>query len=126
TPFEAHVLSLLDGQRSVEQVRSLSALSLEDLRIALCMLGDKGLVQVMLERPETTQPSAPPFAMLQVLGDLSLSASGPEQEPVVMDAEALELVSLERATELPPAPVSPPAAVRSQASLADKRKAASV
>lgn len=131
TPFEAHVRSLLDGRRSVEEVRALSALSLEDLRIALCMLGDKGLVQVKLplpveERPEPTDPSAaPPFAVLEVLRELSLSSSVPENEPVEMDAAALELMPLAAAA---PAhePEPEPEPVRARPSPADKQKAASV
>lgn len=45
-PFEAHVVSFIDGRRPVARIRKLSGLSLDDLRIALVMLAEKKIIRV--------------------------------------------------------------------------------
>lgn len=45
SPFEAHVLAFIDGERPVARIQSKSGLSEEDLRICLTLIADKGALE---------------------------------------------------------------------------------
>lgn len=44
SPFEKHVLQLIDGQRPVARIRKKSRLVMSDLKIAIGLLGDRGVI----------------------------------------------------------------------------------
>lgn len=96
TPFESHVLTLLDGERTVAGVQAESGLSLEDLRIAICMLADRGLVRLRL------MASPAPVVMPR-------SAAVPVAEAPVADVPVAEKQEVTEVTEVAK---EPPAGLR--------------
>jgi hypothetical protein len=47
SPFEHQVLALIDGERPVARIRKKGALSMSDTKIALAMLVDRGLLELV-------------------------------------------------------------------------------
>ncbi len=124
TPFEEHVLSFFDGQRTVQQAQDESGLGIEDLRIAVCMLHEKGLVglraQDYEDADETELEAKLPAALLAERGELPPSReahddgaippmpSAPPSEPgLSLDEPAtVQTPSLRGEAEPPPTAVS--------------------
>lgn len=55
--FETPIFDLIDGQRSIAELREQCGLSENDLRVALAMLVEKAMIEVPL--PEEAKPSLP-------------------------------------------------------------------
>lgn len=47
SPFEQHVLSFLDGRRPLARLRKKAGLSFSDLKVAIGMLADRGVLEVV-------------------------------------------------------------------------------
>lgn len=105
TPFESHVLALLDGERTVAGVQEASGLSLEDLRIAICMLADRGLVQLRL------MASPAPVVMPRAA---AVPAPVPVAEVPVVEAPVADVSVAEKpeVTEVTEVAKEPPAGLR--------------
>lgn len=65
--FEVPVFDLIDGVRSIAELRSDSGLSENDLRVALAMLVEKAMIEVPL--PEEARPSPPEQAQAELPDD---------------------------------------------------------
>lgn len=109
TPFEEHVLAFFDGERTVQEVEEQSGLSVEDVRIAICMLHEKGLVGVRAQAyddaDETEMEAKLPAAILAAQAGAAGSASGDEDE--VSETRTLRDATKDRP---PPVPAGPPSA----------------
>lgn len=101
SPFEEHVLSFFDGERSVKETQEASGLSVEDVRIAICMLHEKGLVGLRAETfddADVTEMEAKlPAAVLAERGDAPSSDGDGSAERPLGDGPA-------------PSPSAPPSA----------------
>lgn len=80
SPFEQHVASHLDGNRTVARIRKRTELSGDDVRIALGMLRDKGALELRgifdptMPVPAAEPGAAPQAAPAPVLDDDDLGA----------------------------------------------------
>lgn len=148
TPFEEHVLSFFDGNSTVQEAQEASGLSVEDVRIAICMLHEKGLVGVRAQdyddADETEMEAKLPAAILAERGGLPSSSEevaapdGPPSAPLIADDEPATLQTpllrtvAELPTSAPQAPQPPPRASRPphgnkpSVSAVDRAKARSV
>lgn len=78
SPFEQHVLSFLDGRRPLARLRKKAGLSFSDLKVAIGMLADRGVVEVVGN-------FVPDLAGL--LEEDELAGSGPHGVPPTTAAE---------------------------------------
>jgi hypothetical protein len=110
SPFEAEVLALVDGRSSLDEIRARAELSENDIRVAMAMLLDKAMIELVLPAPhaEERAPYEDDPAGSHELGDHTREIGDLEIEerialspPVVLDLD-------DHTRELPAIELEPP------------------
>jgi len=98
TPFERHVLTFVNGKRSIARIQKKSAMDESEFKTALAMLADKGFIKLRgYKKPKAGSSSGLGSQISQVVARAGTNVSGPvkraEPEPertVVASMEHIE------------------------------------